>query len=900
MAAGSGPRCRFQASRSAVKAASSHSFGTSPPRSNGATGWRCFTLVADRTNRAVIVTDRNLRVVYTNAAFTGMFGYSVEEAKGRQANELLVGRHTDRRTLARLRHWIDDEAGGEEEILTYDKNGDEIWISANVKAFRDGRGRVKHMFALLTDITETKQLRSLQQLIMSALADEISITDIADRLCRRVEEIAPDVVSSLLYVDAGGLLHPLGGPSLPEDYSRALDGVAIGPDIGSCGSAAFYGTPVLATDIDTDPRWQPFKTRPLEVGLRACWSTPIKAKDGRVIGTFAFYFRECRPPSRWHQRIVDACVHLSALAIERKEARTQIARLAYYDMLTGLPNRARLRDLISEAIEACPAGKHVALAFLDVDNFKDVNDTLGHSAGDELLVQLAHRLRAQILPGDLLGRLGGDEFVIVLPNRDADEASLVASRITEALVVPLQIGTRQVPMSASIGISMYPDNATDIDTLIQQADAAMYKAKQAGRSTFRFFSADMDRLAEQRLAHSAALRRAIASDALKLHYQPQIRTIDGAIHGVEALARWHDPVLGEVSPAKFIALAEECGLIEQIGLWSIREACRQMAVWRKAGLDIPCVSVNLSPLNFQNVNLAAAVGGILADHGLPPEMLMLEITEGVILNERSVAIETMSAIRKLGVGLSLDDFGTGYSSLSRLAHLPIRELKIDRSFMRDVESDVSARAIVTTVVRVGQSLRLTVVAEGVETQGQFDLLAELGCDVVQGFLYAPALSPAAFGRWLLDHSAGRASAMLRRIGRSLSQPPAESSRVLLYQAAGLGAGPSDAGKYPNIQSSDTLAQLFYRHIVRRVPEGVDGLHRRKLKHDNRSRIMLAFEHIHLGAPGGEFSAEARNERNHRIAIFLKLGFVGNSPLNNEICRHDLRPSSHFKRCLRVL
>src|ERR1700733_13553993 len=751
-----------------------------------------FTLVADRTNRAAVVTDRNLRVVYANAAFTTLFGYSMEEAKGRRAGELLVGRHTDRRTLARLRRWIDDEAGGEEEILTYDKNGDEIWILANVKAFRDGLGRIKHMFALLTDITETKQLRSLQQLIMSALADEVSITDIADRLCRRVEEIAPDVVSSLLYVDAGGLLHSLGGPSLPEDYSQALNGLAIGPDIGSCGSAAFYGTPVLAIDLDTDPRWQPFKARPLEVGLRACWSTPIKAKDGRVIGTFAFYFRECRPPSRWHQRIVEACVDLSALAIERKEARTQIARLAYYDMLTGLPNRARLRDLISEATQACPAGKSIALAFLDVDNFKDVNDTLGHSAGDELLVQLAHRLRAQIQPGDMLGRLGGDEFLIALPNRDASEASLVAARITEALVIPIQIGTRQVPMSASIGISMYPDNATDIDTLIQQADAAMYKAKEAGRSTFRFFSADMDRLAEQRLAPSAALRSAIANDALKLHYQPQIRTIDGAIHGVEALARWHDPVLGEVSPAKFVPLAEECGLIEQIGLWSIREACRQMAQWRASGLDTPCVSVNLSPINFQNAGLASVVAEILSEHGLPPEILMLEITESVFLNEHSVAIETMSAIRKLGIGLSLDDFGTGYSSLNRLAHLPIRELKIDRSFMRYVESDPAARAIVPTVVRVGQSLHLTVVAKGVETEGQRNLLSELGCDVVQGFLYAPALSPPAFGRWLLDHSARRAGAMLRRIGRSLSQPPAESSRVSSTKR--LGQRPSASSK----------------------------------------------------------------------------------------------------------
>jgi PAS domain S-box-containing protein len=369
-----------------------------------------LTLIADGTNRAVLVTDRRLTTIYTNAAFAGMFGYSLEEAKGRQANELLVGRHTNRRALVRLRRLIDEEGGGEAEILSYDKNGDEVWITANVKAFRNDRGRVKYLCALLTDITETKQLRSLQQLIMNALANEIPITEIADQLCRRVEEIAPDVVSSLLHVDAFGLIHPLGAPSLPEDFSSALEGIAIGPDIGSCGSAAFFGEPILAEDIDTDPRWQPYKARPLEIGLRACWSTPIKAKDGRVIGTFAFYFRECRGPSRWHQRIVDACVHLGALAIERQESRAQIARLAYYDVLTGLPNRSHLRNLISEAIESCPAGKHVALAFLDVDNFKDVNDTLGHSAGDELLVQFAQRLRAQIQPGDLLGRLGGDEF----------------------------------------------------------------------------------------------------------------------------------------------------------------------------------------------------------------------------------------------------------------------------------------------------------------------------------------------------------------------------------------------------------------------------------------------------------------------------------------------------------
>ncbi|WP_426408632.1 EAL domain-containing protein [Bradyrhizobium ganzhouense] len=730
--------------------------------------------VSDQTNRVVIITDVEQNIRYVNSSFTTLFGYTSEEAEGRRAGELIAGCHTNRTAIAKLvKRLLDGGRRGEVETMVYTKDGEEIWVCARVDAFRDKKGRVKHIFALLEDITESRQLRSLQQLIMSALADEVPITGIADRLCRRVEEIAPDVVCSLLHIDSAGLIHPLGGPSLPEDYSRALDGVAIGPNVGSCGTAAFYGEPVLAEDLDTDPRWQPYKAMPLDIGLRACWSTPIKSKDGRVIATFAFYFREPRAPSNWHRRIVDACVNLGAFAIERKEARAEIARLAYHDILTGLPNRAQLRHLITTAINACPTGGHVALAFLDVDHFKDVNDTLGHAAGDELLIQLAQRLREQIGPEDMLGRLGGDEFVILLPNRNAESAARVAADVTQALAAPLRLGSKLMPMSASIGISLYPDHATDIDTLMQQADAAMYMAKQAGRSTHRMFSAEMNGLAEQRLAMIAALRRAIADNALSLSYQPQIRSGDGAIHGVEALARWHDAALGDVSPAKFIPLAEECGLIEQIGLWSVREACRQMASWRRAGLNIPSVSVNLSPINFRNVTLAARLADVLAEYQLPPDALMLEITEGTFMQDGATALETMHAIRALGIGLSVDDFGTGYSSLSRLAHLPIRELKIDRSFMRDIEKDAGALAIATAVVRVGQGLGMTVVAEGVETEGQRKMLAELGCDVVQGFLYAPALAPVAFERWLIEHCAEQARAMLDR----LDVKPADTAAV---------------------------------------------------------------------------------------------------------------------------
>jgi EAL domain-containing protein (putative c-di-GMP-specific phosphodiesterase class I) len=320
--------------------------------------------------------------------------------------------------------------------------------------------------------------------------------------------------------------------------------------------------------------------------------------------------------------------------------------------------------------------------------------------------------------------------------------------MTEALSAPVQIAGNKVSISVSTGISIYPENADDLDSLLKYADAAMYNAKQAGRSTYRFFSNQMDRAAQERLALSTALRAAIARGGLHLHYQPQIRAADGGLYGVEALARWTDPALGEISPGKFIPLAEECGLIDQIGIWSLREACRQMAAWRSQGFHVPCVSVNLSPLSFENADLPTLIVDMMAEHGLSPNRLVLEVTESVVMNERATALDTMKRIRAAGIGLSMDDFGTGYSSLSRLAQLPVRELKIDRSFMRDIETEDCALAIVTAVVRVGQSLNMTVVAEGVETGGQHKILSDLGCDVIQGFIYAPGLSPSGLEAWL--------------------------------------------------------------------------------------------------------------------------------------------------------
>jgi diguanylate cyclase (GGDEF)-like protein/PAS domain S-box-containing protein len=721
-----------------------------------------MALVAEKTDRMVMILDPQQRILYVNGAFTASFGYSLNEVKGKLSRDLLAGPCTDHMAIRRLEAEVDAEGHGSDDFLVYDKAGREVWISALINADRDDNGTVKHLISILTDITESKQIYSLQHHALEDLANDVPVADVIDSLCRCVEAIAPDVLSSVLHVDAEGRMHPLGHPSLPPDFSRSLEGLAIGPDVGSCGTAAFLGAAVLATDIASDPRWQAYNAVPLKAGLRACWATPIKARDGRVIGVFAFYYGAVRGPSRWHQTIVDACVHLCALAIERQETRSEIARLAYYDALTGLPNRAQLHQIMTNLIEVTPASERIAVMFLDVDHFKDINDTLGHSVGDDLLVSITKRLGRQIRPNDTLSRQGGDEFAILLPNCDVDAAALIAGRLLETLLPPMQFGSNTLLVSASIGISIYPDNATDIDGLLRHADAAMYQAKQAGRSTYRFFSEDMNRVTEDRLSFSTALRNAIVQDDLRLHYQPQVRA-DGTIYGVEALARWRDPVLGDVPPSKFIPVAEEYGLIEMIGTWSLREACRQIADWRAAGLDVPCVSVNLSPINFQNGDLATLVSDIIAENGLSPDMLMLEITEGVVMSEHSTAIVTMEKIRQSGVRLSMDDFGTGYSSLSRLAHLPIRELKIDRSFMSNIESEASALAITRAIVRVGQSLNMTVVAEGVETEGQRRLLTELGCDVIQGFVYSPALSVPDFEGWLGQHQSYLAATALNEM-----------------------------------------------------------------------------------------------------------------------------------------
>ena len=713
---------------------------------------RRLSLVADASDTAVLISDSSSQIVYANAGFTRMFGWSPAEAMGRAPIGLLAP-HLDADFTEDYRAGLRAGQAVRHEEIVVGKNGQRYWAKVISNPVLDAAGRWQLTITMLTDITRAKMHEALQHRTLEAMAREQPLADVLDLVCREVERIAPEVTASILGVDAQGLLHPLAAPSLPPEYSQALEGVAIGPRVGSCGTAAWRNEPVLAGDIATDPLWADYKQLILPLGYAACWSTPIRNSQGQAVGSFAFYYREIQGerPHPFHQQLVDACTHLCALALEREHARQRIRQLAFYDGLTGLPNRSLLLARADQAIASATRNEEqLAVLFIDLDRFKQVNDSLGHPAGDALLRCIAERLQRELRASDIAGRLSGDEFVIVLPQCDADHATATVERLQALLAEPCQIADVALASSASVGIAMFPADGHDMETLLHRADMAMYQAKSSGRGRFRFFSSEMNRLAQERLALETALRQALQADALRLHYQPQIDLESGRLYGVEALARWTHPQLGEISPARFIPLAEECGLIADLGRWALREACRQLADWRARGLEVPAVSVNLSPTSFHNLDLPRMIADTLERHALAPQDLTLELTESILLDTNPSTMKTIAEVHAHGVRLSMDDFGTGYSSLSYLRRLPVSELKLDRSFVADLEHDEAARALSSAILGIGQSLQLTVVAEGVETPTQNLMLREQGYPVAQGYLFARPLTPQELERWLQD------------------------------------------------------------------------------------------------------------------------------------------------------
>ena len=447
-------------------------------------------------------------------------------------------------------------------------------------------------------------------------------------------------------------------------------------------------------------------------------------------------------------------VVLSRDITKNKEAEEKVLQLAHFDVLTGLPNRSLLADRCQYAL-SCAQRNHqaVALMFLDLDHFKNVNDSLGHRVGDALLRALARRLSTLVREQDTVSRLSGDEFILVLPETDALGAAHVAEKLLQAAAEPFEIESHELIVTPSIGIAMYPNDGADFDTLSRCADAAMYSAKQLGRNHYRFFTAEMQARSERSLMLENALRRALERNQLQLHYQPQVSLATGTIIGAEALLRWNHPELGAVSPAEFIPVAESSGMILPIGEWVLRTATRQLQEWMLAGHTLT-MAVNLSMVQFRQSDFPQLIDSILAQTALPAHCLELELTEGVAMTDPVTAIAMMDKLHQRGVLLSIDDFGTGYSSLSHLKRFKVYKLKIDQSFVRDITDDPEDRAIVSAIISMADSLGMQTIAEGVETAGQLAFLQAQGCTEVQGYYYSRPV-PAGQFQQLLEQGLGK-------------------------------------------------------------------------------------------------------------------------------------------------
>jgi diguanylate cyclase (GGDEF)-like protein len=440
-------------------------------------------------------------------------------------------------------------------------------------------------------------------------------------------------------------------------------------------------------------------------------------------------------------------------SIERKKSEKRILQLAFYDSLTGLPNQTSYRDRLQQVIaHARRYNRIAAVLFLDLDNFKRINDTLGHRAGDHLLKLVSERLNGTIRSSDSLSRnrldkfqstvarQGGDEFTLILTEiRNPEDAAKVAHRLVSKLSEPYKLEGYEVFITVSIGIAIFPVDGEDIDSILMNADAAMYHAKKQGKNNFQFYRLTMNERAMERLNLENDLRKALERDELLLHFQPKVGIESGKVVGMEALIRWQHPEIGMVSPAEFIPMAEETGLIVPIGEWVLQAACAQINAWQAQGLAPIPVSVNISSQQFQHQELLITIGRLLESSGIPPERLMLEITESVIMQNTDSTFDILNTLTAMGLRLLIDDFGTGYSSLSYLKRLPVFAIKIDRSFINDIATNPDDAAIIKAIIAMAQNLKLKVVAEGVETEEQLAFLRDEQCDVMQGYLFSRPL-----------------------------------------------------------------------------------------------------------------------------------------------------------------
>ena len=656
--------------------------------------------ILDQIHESVITMDLGGFITGWNRSAEVLFGYTADEAVGRHILFLYADPEADEEGVGILDDAFFKQGGRVMEVQRRRKSGEVFWASLQLSLLRDENGMPTGLIGYLFDITpriEADRSMRLQARIFEHSKESILITDPA----RIVLSVNPAFTEITGYSEEEAVGHSpvfLRSDRHPQHFYDEIwnqvdkEGSWNG-EIWTCRKGG-----------ESFPSWA-------SISL-------VRNKEGQVVNYFSIFTD----------------------ITERKAAEERIHYLAFYDGLTGLPNRSLLYRLIDQAlVEARRKRLHGALLFIDLNRFKPINDSLGHAIGDLVLKQVADRLRTAVRSEDVVARLGGDEFVVALFDiARREDAAIVARKLLEALESPIRVEPHELKVGAAIGISVYPRDGFDTESLLRMADIAMYRAKEAGQDSYVFFCREMNQQALNRLQIESGLRNAIEQNELLLHYQPKVDIASGRIIGVEALVRWCHPERGMVPPDEFIGVAEESGLIVRISAWVLEAAMQQASRWHAAGLPVLKVAVNLSARDLLP-GLAERIRTLLVRHALPPEWIELEITEGMLTQGSNEIIAMMDELTALGVTLALDDFGTGYSSLSYLKRFPISTLKIDRSFVTGIPADANDCAIAGAIVSMAQRLGHRVIAEGVETREQYEFLKAQGCQEIQGHYFSPAV-----------------------------------------------------------------------------------------------------------------------------------------------------------------
>lgn len=652
---------------------------------------RQLIIAVDHLDRPVIVLDPERHIVQCNRAFTEMFGYCISEASGMQPDTLLNIPEFPADNRIRLQQLLWKTARDQDEFLLLTRTGEKIWIKASISPVYDVLAHLQNLVMTFSDITEERQIRQLEGNILAAMCSSPPFHEMGEIICRNIESVLNESHVSLFALRNG----------MPIHWASSSHGA--------------------------------------EVQNAQSWSATIRQRDGAPAGILQIKTSSGAETSAFIERVADISQHMAALALEQEKSQ----QLIQFDPMTGLPNRNNLHNYLDDLVDKAVSP---VVYLIGVDHIQDVIDSLGYAWADQALLEVVNRFREKLKPDQYLCRIEGTQFVLVSLENDVSNITQIADELRNVVSKPIMIDDKPFPLTLSIGISYYVGKNRDY--LLSTAHNAMDYIRKNGGNGWQFFSPAMNEMVKERLVLGAALKEAISNNQLKLVYQPQIFAETGELYGIEALARWHDPQHGHVPPSRFIPLAEEIGEIENIGRWVIAEACRQLAEWRSQNIHIPALSVNLSALHFRSNQLPNQVSDAMHAWGIDGHQLTVEITESMMMEHDTEIFKRIQILRDMGVGLSVDDFGTGFSGLSRLVSLPVTEIKIDKSFVDRCLTEKRILALLEAITSIGQSLNLTVVAEGVETKEQFEMLRKIHCRVIQGYFFSRPLPAEEIPGWM--------------------------------------------------------------------------------------------------------------------------------------------------------